>query len=282
MNEWHIQKWISDSDINQIEYSEYWNDEEEEKKKEWYVLDGNFLKMEQYLRKTGLPQDLTLSAKILRTDFNRQLSGIGIDLAAGNLWAVDKLYCLEYSQHRLLKVGPAVLDHYGVPKEKIVLVLGSFYDLHIDDNSLDFVFMSQAFHHADKPHRLLEEIRRVLKPHGVVIIIGEHCDYRKAQIKHAIKFLISVLVPERLQERIFKRIFRVRTLVASSNEIFRPDSILGDHYYTDSEYRSMFSKHGFQVNYPPASWGVSCGDFMKHLRNHNSQFQSFVLVRNVS
>lgn len=277
MNEWHIQKWISDSDINQIEYSEFWNDEEEEKKKEWYVLDGNFLKMEQYLRKTGLPQDLTLSAKILRTDFNRQLSGTGIDLAAGNLWAapyilnlgaVDKLYCLEYSQHRLLKIGPAVLDHYGVPKEKLVLVLGSFYDLHIDDNSLDFVFMSQAFHHADKPHRLLAEICRVLKPHGVVIIIGEHIvDYRKAQIKHAIKFLISVLVPERLQKSIFNRTFAVRTLVASSNEIFRPDPILGDHYYTDSEYRSMFSKHGFQ---------------MKHLRNDNSQFQSFVLVRNVS
>jgi ubiquinone/menaquinone biosynthesis C-methylase UbiE len=85
-------------------------------------------------------------------------------MAAGNLWAVprllrlgtvDKIYCLEYSKHRLLQIGPAVLEYYGVPKERVVLALGSFYDLHLKNKSLDFVFMSQAFHHADDPNRLL-------------------------------------------------------------------------------------------------------------------------------
>ncbi len=276
MAEWHIEKWISDSQINEIKYSGYWNDEEIEKKKEYYIFDGDFSKMERSLKTTGLSQDFKTCLEVLHTDFNRQIAGVGIDLAAGNLWAtvyffnfnlanVDKLYCLEYSKHRLLKIGPEVLNHYRIPKEKVVLALGSFYDLHIDDQSLDFVFMSQAFHHADDPNRLLKEICRVLKPEGVVIIIGEHIvNYRKAQIKHAVKFLISAFVPERCQRGVFGKTFTVKRLIASPNEIYQPDPILGDHYYTYSEYRSMFSKYGF---------------LMKHVRNHTSQFQSFVLVR---
>ena len=239
-----------------------------------YIIDVNFSKMEQYLKTTGLSQDLRQCLEVLRIDFNRQIAGVGIDLAAGNLWAapcllndgtVNKLYCLEYSKHRLLKIGPAVLDHYGIPKEKVVLAIGSFYDLHIDDQSLDFVFMSQAFHHADDPKRLLEEICRVLKPDGLVIIIGEHIvHYRKAQIKYSVKFLISAFLPERLQKKLFGKTFTVKKLISSPKEIYAPDPVLGDHYYAGAEYKSMFSKYGFR---------------MKHVRNHNAQFQSFVLVR---
>lgn len=125
MTEWQIENWLSNSQIREIEYSGYWNDEEKEKSKEWYILDGDFSKMERYLETTGLPQDLKTCTEVLHTAFNRQLAGVGIDLAAGNLWAtpflcnlpnVSKLYCLEYSKHRLLKIGPAVLDHYRVPK----------------------------------------------------------------------------------------------------------------------------------------------------------------------
>jgi len=268
MTEWHIENWISDFQINKIEYSGYWNDEEKEKDKEWYILDGDFSKMERYLKTTGLSQDFKTCLEVLHTDFNRQIAGVGIDLAAGNLWAtsyffnsnltnVDMLYCLEYSEHRLLKIGPAVLDHYCIPKEKVVLALGSFYDLHIDDQSLDFVFMSQAFHHADDPNRLLKEIRRVLKPKGVVIIIGEDV----VNWRMVLKFLISAFVPKRCQRWVFGKTFR---LIASPNGIYPHDPILGDHYYTRSEYRSMFSKYGF---------------LMKHVRDHTLQFQSFVLVR---
>ena len=274
LTDWHIENWLPDLKINEIEYSQYWNDEEKEKSKEWYILDGDFLKMERYLKTTGLLQDLRQCIEVLHTDLNRQIAGIGIDLAAGNLWAapyllnvgtVNKLYCIEYSKHRLLKIGPAVLDHYGIPKEKVVLAIGSFYDLHVDDQSFDFVFMSQAFHHADDPKRLLEEICRVLKPCGVVIIIGEHIvNYRKAYIKHFVKFLISTFMPEKLQKKIFNKTFNVEKLIASPREIYAPDPVLGDHYYTDAEYNSMFSKYGFRI---------------KHVRNHHSRFQSFVLIR---
>jgi len=124
---WRVENWISDEHIDQVEYSCYWNDEEQEKAKVWYVLDGNFARMEDYLAKVGLTRDLTHCVEILRTEFGTEFGGTGIDLAAGNLWAApflleqgaERLYCLEFSRHRLLKIGPVVLDHYHVPQDKV-------------------------------------------------------------------------------------------------------------------------------------------------------------------
>jgi len=60
-----------------------------------------------------------------------------------------------------------------------------------DNESIDFCFCSQAFHHADDPQRLLNEIKRVLKPSGIVLMIGENpvyiFDFIKTYIKNLIK-----------------------------------------------------------------------------------------------
>lgn len=274
---WNTESWLKNDEAGKLEYSDYWNDEEEEKGKEWYVLDGDFSRMEGYLQKTGLPEDLEKCIRILRIGFERQLAGVGIDLAAGNLWAVphlsslgkvDKLYCLEYSKHRLLKIGPKVLEHYKVPEEKIILVYGSFYDLHIQDNSLDFAFLSQSFHHAHCPDKLLLEIHRVLKPGGIVIIIGEHVvNWRRLYFKHVVKFFISLFVPEVALKRLSKRSFStVNKLIPRPSELFPVEPTLGDHHYTIVEYKRLFSRCGFRI--------------VKHLKPiEKSKFQSFILIR---
>ena len=277
MTQWNVENWLTDSEIDDIEYSDYWNDEEIEKDKQWYILDGNFTKMEDYLLTTGLPRDLKQCVDILEADFNRGLGGVGIDLAAGNLWAspyilssgkIEKLYSLEYSRHRLLRIGPKVLEHYGVPKEKMVLVSGSFYTLRLEDNFLDFVLLCQAFHHAAEPDALLSEISRVLKPSGAVIIIGEHViDLWKAYLKNIIKLLIGRLLPNKIQYRLFGKTFQVGKLFPKPDELFSADPVGGDHSYTAREYRTIFSRHGFKF---------------KHIRNHNSSYQSFVLVRDTT
>ena len=131
---WTVERWISDEDVSELEYSTYWNDEQAERDKPFDVLDDDFSKLERYLGEVGLVNDLTTCLSALSTP----LAGRGIDLAAGTLWAapilldagaVERLYCLEYSRHRLLSIGPHVLQHYGVSPERVVLVYGSFYDL---------------------------------------------------------------------------------------------------------------------------------------------------------
>jgi len=271
---WRVEEWLDEPGMRSTSYADYWNDREEEKKKEWYVLDGDFARMEAYLHRVRLPEDLTRALDVLQRSYGRTLSGVGIDLAAGNLWAVprllaagtiEKLFCLEFSRHRLLDIGPVVLDHYQVPRDRVVLVRGSFYDLRVANQSLDFVFMSQAFHHADEPERLLAEICRVLKPNGVVILLGEHVmPLRMTQVRQAIKFLVSRLVPGRWHRRLFGRQLSVPRFYSTEKQLFPPDPIMGDHFYSVPVYRRMFHRAGFRVT----RLGPDAG-----------HFQSFVLVR---
>ena len=234
-----FQNWLDKTDATDIEYSEYWNNEAIEQEKEWYILDGNFTKMETYLKTAGFLEDLQRCADILKDEYNLIIHGVGIDLAAGNLWAiphilnlgnVDKIYCLEYSKHRLFKLGTVVLDHYNVPCDKTVLVYGSFYDLHLEDKSLDFIFLSQAFHHAEDPDRLLNEMQRVLKTNGCVIIIGEHSTGFLGRCKYFLP---------------------------------KTDTVLGDHYYTPAQYTRMFKAHGF---------------IERKVKSSNPSHKSFILV----
>ena len=273
MTKYSIETWVTDAQIEHLTTSDYWNNEQFETSKQWYNLDGDFKKLERHLSSIGLASDLDSCVHVLGTHFRRQVSGVGIDLAAGNLWAapyllkipnVRKLLALEFSRHRLLKLGPALLDHYQIPADQIPLVLGSFYDLHLDDASIDFVFMSSAFHHAENPRRLLDEIRRVLKRTGVVIIIGEQIvEVSRERMRHAVKFLISKLTPATLQLKLFGKVLSANSLLKSDAEIFQSDPILGDQLYSDAEYASMFITNGFTF---------------RNVRNRKSKYQSFVLI----
>ncbi|MBI5032973.1 MAG: class I SAM-dependent methyltransferase [Chloroflexi bacterium] len=250
-----VEEWLNEAE--RIAYSDYWNDETAEREKPFWILDGDFGKMERYLAGTSLVQQLEECAAVLRQQFGRTLHGVGCDLAAGTLWAephlfrlgnVEKIYCIEYSRHRLLKLGPAVLEHYNISPEKIVLALGDFHRLKLQDGAVDFVFMSAAFHHSDAPEQLLREIRRVLKPEGVVILIGEHvADIRwKHYFTQPIKLLVARLVPKRWQRRIWGIVFETNSLLPNAQSRQIVDDGLGDHDYTLSQYAKFFSGAGFR------------------------------------
>lgn len=274
MTDWKVENWLDDTQLSQIEYSAYWNDEEKEKEKEWYVLDAGFTKFEEFLNKTNLPDDLKICIEVLKADYKRQLEWVGIDLAAGNLWAVpflfklgkiDKLYCLDISKHRLFKNGLAVLDHYSVPGDKVVLVYGSFYNLRFEDESIDFAFLSTAFHHAERPIDLLKEIKRVLKPNGICIIIGEPIiSYYVGFFKNLIKMFALLFLSNNVSKRFFKKTEYVKKLIPSIRELYPSDNVTGDHFYTSKEYYSMFGSVNFKV---------------RRLPNPKMRSQSFILLK---
>ena len=275
MTDWEVQHWIKDEDVKEISFSNYWTDEEHEKSKPFYVLDNNFSKAEEYLKSTGLQKDFKKCLEVLKNYFGKKLGGVGMDLAAGNLWTVplilesgniDKLYCLEYSQHRLLKLGPKFLEHYNVPKEKIVLVRGNFYDLHLPDHSLDFLILVQAFHHSNQPEKLLTEMKRVLKPGGAILILGEHAVYLwKGYLKCALKYFASKFFSKNIHCRLFPEIGDIQKLIPERSKIYPPDPVLGDHYYTLKEYKTLFRKFDFEIS---------------HLKGFRSPFRSFILKGN--
>jgi SAM-dependent methyltransferase len=262
---YEVQYWKTPDQIRDIDYAAYWNDESRETSKEWWILDNNWEKMERYIEDSGLKYELSRALESAEDLICTPLQGTGADLASGTLWtipllldgrgAVERVYAVEYSQHRLLKLGPAVLKHYRVPSEKVTLCLGSFYELHMADQSLDFLVLSQAFHHAENPPALLKEIHRVLKPNGVVIITGEHILPGltvKGRIRHAFKFLVSKTTPRFAQNWLWGHPIEADKLFLSEDPV-PPDPVLGDHFYYDTEYNKMFTSCGFavkQLKYP--------------------------------
>ena len=236
-----VRRWLDADQIRAIEYSEYWNDEAAERSKEWWTLEGDFGPMETYLT-----VQTTLARELEDLLAEAPPRGVGADLAAGTLWAVPRLvahgaemvYAVEYSEHRLLKLGPGLLSHYGVPPERVVLCLGSFYDVRLDGDSLDFVLLAQALHHADRPDVLLGEIERVLRPGGTLYVIGEHLvDDPHVSFRRR----VAARLPASLQLRLFGR------LVPRSPEL-PVDPVLGDHVYFRRDYREMLARAGFAVS----------------------------------
>lgn len=251
---WHRENWIDPAVGGAVEYADYWNDEEVERGKDVFdVTDGNFTKIERHLADEGLLEDLVASIRVADRAFGARIKGVGIDLAAGSLWAarplldhgdVHRLYCLEYSRHRLFKLGPLVLAHYGIPADRVILAYGSFYDIKLPSAELDFALLAQALHHADEPVDLLRELARVLKPGGVALVIGEPVVTARQVLRYYLRMIARLLVPRRMLAGSSR--FDVRlTLRPAGEDIAPTDPTLGDHYYRPREYRAMFEKAGF-------------------------------------
>ena len=275
---YRIEHWLSEPEISSTAYFDYWNNEEIEKLKPWHVLESGFADLERHLEKTGLVRQLEQCLD-RAAQLGHAVHGVGADLACGVLWttslilkrigSISKIYGVEYSTHRLLEIGPIVLRHYGVEADKVVLCLGTFYKLRLPDESVGFVILAEAFHHADEPGRLLAEIRRVLKPSGVVLIVGEHRIPNAAVLygRNSVKCIGSRVLPKTAQRWLFGTMSNSVSLFPSLEELLRPDPIMGDHYYLLRQYKQMFSGHGFGHH---------------RIRTRRCPFQGFVLVPQTS
>ena len=137
------------------------------------MKDKNEKKLVNYLHSSGLFEEY----KIAQTKLEEKglLHGNILDVAAGVCWTsamlsksedVVRIDALDFSWHRLSQLAPVVFEQFEADKDKIQRVYGSFYDIKRGEEEYDLIFMSQAFHHADKPLRLLVECDRVLKSRG--------------------------------------------------------------------------------------------------------------------
>ena len=266
---YEIRRWMQWTGA--LPFAGYWNDEAAERAKAWHIDEKGFAPMEVHLEVSGLLRQLDQSLQVADAA-GLKIAGQGADLACGTAWAsahllrtapIERMYCVEYSEHRLLKMAPALLAHYKIAPKKIVLCLGSFYELKLPDRSLDFVLLSEALHHADDPARLLAELKRILKPHAAVLVIGEH-DLGgpwRLRVRNAARF-VAARFPEAVQHRFFGRIVSAEPIFAPIKDLLRPDPVAGDHYYLRQDYFSMFSEAGFEA---------------RRFTTKGSRFQGFVL-----
>ncbi|EIC22320.1 class I SAM-dependent methyltransferase [Thiorhodovibrio frisius] len=226
-------KWLDKSALSQIDTQKYWNDLEIEKTKEWWITDGNYEKLFDYLQRSGLMAEYSKSEQYIPKSKPLKVA----DLAAGTGWTcallsklgnISEIHAVEISKHRL-----DLFEHsfrmFDGQIDKVYRYLGSFYDLKFRDASMDIVYLSQAFHHAQHPLQLLQECDRILKKKGLIILVGEHC----IPLKKVFLKMIGSLKKGHLKFQF--------------SSLFPLDPVLGDHYYTDLHYRVMFFKYGYKL-----------------------------------
>ena len=235
-----VAHWLDDRALSSLYSSQYWNDLAAERAKEWWIADGTelaYARLRAYLDESGLMEDYRVGEAYISG-----LSPPGLcvaDLASGIGWTssllsklpnVGRVHAVEISQHRLELLFPQAVKMFGGNWAKISRNLGSFYDLQFGGSSLDVVFLSSAFHHAENPLRLLTEIDRVLRPGGRLILIGE---------THISRWAVA--------RRIAKTLLTRRRLKTNFFELFPPDNEIGDHYYRKSDYYFFAQMLGYQV-----------------------------------
>lgn len=269
VDEWRVERWEEALALEGLPYNDYWSDPSEEEDKVWNVAAGDFSRLEAYVRESGF-EDALKRVMLEASLIGRTVRGTGLDLGAGVLWAepllfryapaVEFIYCVEYSPHRLLELGPKVLRHYGVTPDQVRLCLGSFENLKLEDASVDFVFMSASLHHADNPRGLLSEVARVLRPDGVVLMIGEDEIVTPSFSSFAWRVgrTVRAFLGRRLQVRWFGSSidFSQATRDWASPHEERDDE-MGDHHYTKEEYERMFLNSGLKPHW--CRWCVSGG-----------------------
>jgi SAM-dependent methyltransferase len=235
-----VEHWLDERTLSSIYSSRYWNDLDAERTKEWWIAGGDeaaFLRLRNYLEDSGLMDDYRIAENYIVNMTKPRLAVA--DLASGIGWTssllsrlpnVGAVHAVEISQHRLELLFPQAVKMFDGQWTKISRKLGSFYDLRFEDSSLDVVFLSSAFHHAETPLRLLTEIDRVLSAGGRLILIGE---------THISRWSIA--------RRVVKLLMTKRRLTTNFFELFPPDDELGDHYYRDSDYYFFAQMLGYKV-----------------------------------
>lgn len=115
--------------------------------------------------------------------FRKELSGVGIELGSGSgllaavaasrprVQGVLAVEVCDQFDVLIQKVARSVL---GDGARKVVPVVGSFDDLRLPDESLDFALDHDSLHHSDDLPKTMAECSRVLKP-GAFLICFDRC-----------------------------------------------------------------------------------------------------------
>jgi len=163
------------------------------------------------------------------------------------LWAragVEKLYCLEYSRHRLLKLGPLVLRNFTACRRTgWSLSSAASHELRLPDRVIGFRLPSARRPSRGRSRQAAPGDQQVLSPGGVVIIVGEH----ESRLLEGLSEACVKFSP--------RPYCRKAPWTAGSNgpamrifpaysRLFPPDTVQGDHYTATRNTGNMFLSQG--------------------------------------
>ncbi len=171
-----------------------------------------------------------------------------LDLGCGAGWLsamlsaraeVERMLAWDSSLALLRDLVPDMVGLVGGDAGKIERVCGDFVPLLLDDESMDAVVMSSAFHHAQRPEVLLAELARVVARDGVVILLNETPWHPVAILGFATRMYAAALAG--LAGRVTHRAGHL----GSRHVLY--DETLGDRAYSLRAWHHMLGAAGFSV-----------------------------------
>lgn len=129
-------------------------------------------------------RDLSKFLETLNSDFLKNgIRGVGLEIGSGpgtfvatlaNFPQVTKVYGVEACEAIIKTLMTKVVTSIaGENQHKVVGAIADFDALHLEDNSVDFVFDFFSLHHSVTPLITLSELYRVLKPGGVIFCVDK-------------------------------------------------------------------------------------------------------------
>jgi SAM-dependent methyltransferase len=176
-------------------------------------------------------------------------NSVVLDIGGGTGWLsaylsnienLSKLYVLDSSEFFLEHMLPEVVELMHGNIDKIVPVEGFFTPILFEDKSIDLVVASSSLHHGENLEFLLNEISRVLKNDGILIILNETpCQYLK-YLTLVLRCIVKILA------RTISSMYKSSSpSISSSGYLYNPT--LGDRIYPEWYWRKALSAAHFHV-----------------------------------
>jgi SAM-dependent methyltransferase len=173
-----------------------------------------------------------------------------LDLGCGSGWLtalltrhprVEKIVAWDASPALLKSVLPATVSLAGGDLSKVERVCGHFTPLLLDDDSIDLVVMSSAFHHCSTPVALLDDLSRVIRGRGGIVLLNE--------VPLAIPHMLASIATRALAAIVNSSTTKVTVIapghVAADHVLY--DDVLGDRALTRAQYLRLFRSRDFDV-----------------------------------
>lgn len=179
---------------------------------------------------------------------NNKSNLIVLDLGAGTGWlsaylskfkSISKIYALDSDKKILTEMLPEIVKNMGGIQSKIEPIIGLFSPLLVNDGNYDLIVASSSIHHADNLFQLLQELRRVLKKGGKLLILNETPTIFMKYLLNIIKIILIILY-----KTIRKKVKEFEQTISASYILYDP--YLGDREYTFYHWNKAITQAGFK------------------------------------
>ena len=230
--------------------AEYWNQPQTKADKPFDVDDSEDKKWLDYARRETNLETCFRDAVAYLPALQTTLRGQVFDVCAGVCWAsaivaehdsVERVDAGDFSEHRMMHLGPRVIAQYACPADRIKRICGPVEATLADapDGNYDFVVFCQALYMFAKPHPLLALVHRKLKKGGIVIVACEGIEATPSRTQ----ILRDEFYAMRHSPRQFLRYHSANGWTFA----YAPVDESGRHRFTDVQYTRALKRTGFDV-----------------------------------